>query len=794
MLRITLIAAAMALGIGGAFAQGGNAPLPNKPTPIRDKWKIDPAHADMSAPKRTISTYVKRQELPMYFGNPNPEFEEVRQYPDLSSGVERATYNEDNVLFGNDDATHVTRWTGLPQHSNWRPPDCDAAVNGWVVQVTNVRWAIYDKCGNQVFLETFATTTGLSTFLFDPKVIFDPWSQRFFMLIHSKNEAASDSDLVILVSDDSNPNGNWDIYSFDTDTSTGGAAWSDYYDVAAGPTALYLAGNQFTYASDSFTGAQMIIMDKADMIAGLATANSWESFPLTNSDGTTTTSPRPCEMMWDPGSTDMILVSNQWGGGDYVYLNRISDPYGTRTQTKNRVDVGAYTNPPAAVQPGGDTLVDFNARVMNAVFSADTTNSNQHHLWLAFMAGRNSNADVGCRVINIRTSDHVPICNSNFGAADWDYIFPAVQPNYRGEAAVTFSRTQNVAGSFCENRYSTIEKVTATDYDFAGSTLIQDGTGSYTQDNRWGDYFGHSLDWGDYNYASVSGSGGLHKIWMYGQYAISASSYGTSMGATVIDAAQGVMAVDSDNTIRRVDQGNATGQTWQFTLSNAGGVSYWWEVSSKPTWVNVSVDNSEVFRGDTDIITFTTNTGANSLAFGKHVGNITFRNCFNGATAVRTINLHVGDFHYVENMNVVEGELFSGVVGDLQTNNNVRVEYFNDPTSLTSEIWLDMTQGYDDIYSIYGYVESRIARPGVAERIYMWDWTSTQWDFFAGRNLPTNDSYWIPISNYTADPDRYTSTAGKMYISIVHQPINDEDPSQDGWLSGLDRCYWYIYP
>lgn len=796
MRKFTLAVLALAFGASGVLAQAGGSPPPLKaPKPQKSAWKIDPAHADISERKGTISTYTKRPEINPAFFSPNPEIEEERDYPDLSSGHITATEREDwGAIIGGDFANHVTRNLGLLQHSNWTPPDCDVAVNGFVVQVTNVRWAIYDKCGNQLFLETFATTLNSTNFLFDPKVIFDPWSQRFIMLIHSRNDTTNDSDMILLISDDANPNGNWDFYTFDVDTSTGGAAWGDYYEMTAGPTAVYIAGNQFTYASDSFTGAQLIIVDKADMVAGLATANSWESFPLTNSDATTTTSPRPAEMMWDPGATDMILVSNQWGGGDYVYLNRISDPLGARTQTKNRVDVGAYVNPPAAVQPGPDTLVDFNARVMNACFTADVTDGNSHHLWLSFMTGRNGNADVGARLINIDTSNHSLRLNSTFGSAGFDYIFPAIQGNYEGEGAVTFSRCSPTAGDFPENRYSTIEKDGAGGYDISGSILVEAGTGSYTEGNRWGDYFGGSLDWGDYLYGTPSGSDGKHKMWLYGQYAIDSNDYGTSLAATVLDAAVGVMAVTTNTTVNRVSQGAATGESWQFTLSNAGAVSYWWEVTSKPAWVNVSVDNSEVFRGDTDIVTFSTNATANSLAYGKHVGSITFRNCFNGATAVRTINLHVGDTIYPDWFDVVQGSFFTGLITDVRTSNNQYIRYFNDETSLQSEIWFRHDEGFDDIFNITCTWESKMDRGGMTERFYMWNWDTTAWVQFAGRVASITDSSWTPVNLYSANADAYTSAAGRMYMRVVQSPINDEDPSQDGWLSYVDRAYWFINP
>ena len=75
-------------------------------------------------------------------------------------------------------------WDGIGQ-TNLRPPDPDVAAGpNHVVAVVNARFAFYDKCGNNLFESNFATYVGDAVnFYFDPKVIYDTFSDRWIMTV-----------------------------------------------------------------------------------------------------------------------------------------------------------------------------------------------------------------------------------------------------------------------------------------------------------------------------------------------------------------------------------------------------------------------------------------------------------------------------------------------------------------------------------------------------------------------------------------------------------------------------------
>ena len=757
--------------------------------------KMNPKGSQVATPI-AIRPGTQPEMLPLW-GEPNPH---LKKPLDRSFVGDHSISSQADLAdaFGNDAYTTITTWQGLPQHGTWRPPDCETAVGGnWIIQVTNVRWAVYDKCGNQLMLENFATTLNSSKFLFDPKVIYDPWNRRFVMLILERDDAALTSKIALIVSQSEDPTGNWWVYRFAGETGSGAdLAWSDYYDLSYGQEAIYMAGNQFRFSNDSFMGAQLVVVNKSQLYQGIGT-NYWRPFPLTNSDGTSTFGPRAAKMMSGVGAFDTVLVSTIRLGSNWLYINEIDDPLNTRTQTKSRVDIGAYGVAPNAVQPGGDVLFGFDARVMGAHFIRDVTD-NTYHMWLGFMTDGNyggGGTEMVNRVINYDPVTNTIKHNGNFGATDYYYVFPAIVPNYEGEAIYTFGRVANVASQWAEHRYTVIEKNGAGGFAIASSTQIQNGTGVYTQDNRWGDYFGASMDWGDYYNGTPALSSGKHKLWAYGQWAVASSSYGTSQGATLIDATPGAMAVSANPSVRYDgNDGNHSGLSFPFTLTNTGDVSYVWEIQSKPTWVDASISNGEVFSGTTtQPVTFTTNANSNGLGFGRHVGSVVFRNCFSGAQVLRQVTLSVGDWLDPDWYQIYQGELFDGDLSSVLTSDNVRLQMFNSATSLACEVWFRTDAGIDNGDQLYVYVESRVARPGLAEQVYVWNWDTTTWVIAGGRVAPTSDTAWYPLFG-GVNPGLYTSSDGRIYHRMIWQPINDEDPAQDGWLHSIDQTRYFLYP
>src|SRR5262249_38794702 len=92
------------------------------------------------------------------------------------------------------------------------PPDCNcAAGTSYIITVINSRIDIYSKTGTQLYDQTFQTFFNLPSneFIFDPRVTWDQYSNRFIMTAGDENGGSSQAFLDIAVSKDSNPLDGW---------------------------------------------------------------------------------------------------------------------------------------------------------------------------------------------------------------------------------------------------------------------------------------------------------------------------------------------------------------------------------------------------------------------------------------------------------------------------------------------------------------------------------------------------------------------------------------------------------
>src|SRR5439155_4732831 len=75
-----------------------------------------------------------------------------------------------------------------------------------------------------VSMDTFWAAAG-ATSPFDPRVIFDPYNQRWLASGATEAESATSS-ILLGISSTSDPSGTWTLFKFDADS--GNSTWADY--------------------------------------------------------------------------------------------------------------------------------------------------------------------------------------------------------------------------------------------------------------------------------------------------------------------------------------------------------------------------------------------------------------------------------------------------------------------------------------------------------------------------------------------------------------------------------------
>jgi hypothetical protein len=196
------------------------------------------------------------------------------------------------------------------------PPDQGmCAGNGYVVEVVNDVFNVFDTSGNSVLPDNTSTNivsgfprnvnhaVDLNSFygyapainrstgvrgpeVTDPSCIYDAATQRFFVVALTLEQFPGGgfttvNHLDIAVSATSNPTGSWNIYHIDVTndgTNTGGVNpgpyLGDYPHIGADANGFYITTNAYPWCCNGFSGAQIYALSKAQLAAGAASVNT----------------------------------------------------------------------------------------------------------------------------------------------------------------------------------------------------------------------------------------------------------------------------------------------------------------------------------------------------------------------------------------------------------------------------------------------------------------------------------------------------------------------------------------
>lgn len=190
-------------------------------------------------------------------------------------------------------------------------------------------------------------------------------------------------------------------------------------------------------------------------------------------------------------------------------------------------------------------------------------------------------------------------------------------------------------------------------------------------------------------------------------------------------------------------------------------------------------------------------TNPNGLAYNPHLDKI-FMVCnstdtlytIDRATGQTTI---IGDFSTGNSLGLVylgapmsftvlKGELFEGDDVSLYASDDDRLSIFNDPETLQAEIEVVSSRHRTTGTGMSIVFETSVGRPGLALAVRLFNVTNSTNDFIHGATASATDRK----VEFTSTSSDYVSSTGDVKLNFAWSPINDEDPSQDGWLHSLD--------
>ncbi len=415
----------------------------------------------------------------------------ARSLPPLDSAA--ATAGEDLLLAG---PLLNQSFAGMMDDGTFSPPDTNGAAGpDHLVSILNRGFAIYDKQTGQLVSGPISHAAFWSAlgpgivFPFDPRVVFDQYSQRWIIVADS-NPGSVLASVLVAVSHSADPTLGFTEFAIKADPAS--LTWADFPGLGVDADHVYITNKMFQINGVA-VGAKFWVIDKMSLLAG-GPLLAWE---FTNAVGGLT---------WQPthafGPTSAAYLLNQgWVSEDGSPLLRIQEfsfPGGSPLLTDlGFIQVDDYLDPEDAPQFGTAKLIETNdARLLNAVLR-DGKVWTTHHVR---GTGGSSSTEVAWYELDPAlagpTGTGGPIQQGRVSDPGRHYYFPSIAVNSREDVALGFSGSGSTifASGFYSMRLATDAPGTMRDVQ-----PLKSGVDTYHKTfggtrNRWGDYSATAID------------------------------------------------------------------------------------------------------------------------------------------------------------------------------------------------------------------------------------------------------------------------------------------------------------
>jgi hypothetical protein len=419
-----------------------------------------------------------------------------------------------------------TSYGGSNTNSGALPPDSDGAVGpNDFAELVNGMFTVYSKTNGALReLKTDldfwgAANVGISGEyeVTDPRIIYDPASQRWFasqvdVNIYSQilDGVFGPNDFLLAVSETSDPAGHWNGFSFPSDPS--GATFADFPTLGVDGTGVYLSGDMYDANGDPTDpttpdlGPSLVSFPKTNLLAiPIITNRTWFGVMDISTRGQVL-QPAVC---LDGSASGSVLATANIGTDTSSYSNlvtfavqNVTQPTSASLTASTFIPVASYQIPYNDIvgvpllmttQPDGTATLQAN----DARFSARVP-----AVGGVLYAVHNTEQDgrIAIRWYRIRASDGTLLESGTLADPNMDLFFPSIAANAYGVMVIAFNASGPAPDAFISCyavRGQTVNGVTT----FGDRMLLQAGATSYHGDDesiygtsRWGDYSTLSVD------------------------------------------------------------------------------------------------------------------------------------------------------------------------------------------------------------------------------------------------------------------------------------------------------------
>lgn len=399
----------------------------------------------------------------------------------------------------------------------YTPPDNTMAIsnNGRIVAVDNEDISYFNETGTQTGTAThtsFFSGMTSSSYLFDPKVLYDSGSDRFiYVLLHGTS--SSTSKIFVCFSKSNDPeNDGWEIYSFPGNPLSDGS-WTDYPNIGVSEDELFITTNLFY---DNSAGFNQSVVYQIDKSAGYSGASSidyvvWDDIFDANGAKAFTIVPASHGQQGNYGP-QMYFASSRPGGSTRIYLYEISDNMDGNASLYVDDIIANYAVAADGYQSGSSSLVDVgDCRMQNAFYLNGTVHA--VHAGEYFSTGYS-----GVHYYRIPVDATNLTENAVFGQSGFDYAYPSL---------ASFGLTecdQGVMIGALKTGSSIYPQMAVVNCDesmnFSSPVTVVTGASPIS-------FIGSPERWGDYSAMQRKHNASSPEVWMAGCHTNSGNRYRT---------------------------------------------------------------------------------------------------------------------------------------------------------------------------------------------------------------------------------------------------------------------------
>jgi hypothetical protein len=373
------------------------------------------------------------------------------------------------------------------------PADNSGAVGlKQIVQVTNQGFVVYDKATGQVqqktSLDSFWRSTGLpaanATNNFDPRVLFDPTSQRWFTIAADRTDANGQvqnfplsNRVVLAVSESADPTQGWRGFSLPA-SGTGTSLFADAPTLGIDADGIHIAANMFD-ANLNNTTSTLFAIDKAQLLSAAPNQLVYDTrFGVPNADYGSSLQPVVDFSNPADGRADFFATAGN------NQLLRSGFTLGQGLNPTQSIALTNFSTAPNALQPDGSRTIETGdprlsssiVRVGNSFWvvntSADATGNHAVIRW----------AEIDATTNQVKQSGEI-------GDGAHDYFYPSIAVNAMGNVVIGFNRSG--ADEYVSS-YAVAASTTGGITQFGAPQLLKAGVDNYDRTfgfgrNRWGD-------------------------------------------------------------------------------------------------------------------------------------------------------------------------------------------------------------------------------------------------------------------------------------------------------------------